>query len=206
MRALENFFFYPFMGTDFYHIAYSFFLYGSACWLMECIFEAIRTGKFTNRGFNKGPICTIYGVAFLFMYFPMKPFAGKWVWMFIIGATVATILEYVTGVILEKTIHQKLWDYSDFPLNFQGRICFFISFAWGGLVVLVLGLLQPRIEAVISMIPRPLGFRVLNVLIWIYFIDLAFSIAIRSKYGAAMKDKLEDQKEKIRLRFHNDEI
>ena len=140
------------------------------------------------------------------MYFPMKPFAGKWVWMFIIGATVATILEYVTGVILEKTIHQKLWDYSDFPLNFQGRICFFISLAWGGLVVLVLGLLQPRIETVISMIPRPLGFRVLNVLIWIYFIDLAFSIAIRSKYGAAMKDKLEDQKEKIRLRFHNDEI
>lgn len=125
--------------------------------------------------------------------------------MFIIGALIATILEYTTGVILEKTIHQKLWDYSDFPFNFQGRICLFISLAWGALVVLVLGMLQPRIEGVISMIPKPLGMRILNILIWVYFIDLAFSIAMRTKYGAVMKDKFEDKKEKIKLYFHNGE-
>lgn len=205
IALIEKVFYYPFLGTDFYHIAYSFFLYGFACWVMECIFEAIRTKRFTNRGFNQGPICTIYGVAFLGMYFPMKPFVGHWVAMFIVGAIVATILEYIVGVILERLVHERFWDYSDMPFNVNGRVCLFISVAWGFLVLIVLGFLQPRVEMLISLIPKRIGFYVLNALIWTYFIDLAFSIALHSKYGDQVRQRVDTQKKKIRVRFHMDD-
>lgn len=185
---IEQFFFYKFMGTDFYHTAYSFFFYGCACWLMECIFESIRNKKIIlDRGFNKGPICTIYGLAYLFIYFVMKPLDGKWFLLYVVGALFATALEYVAGVLLEKLFHQKLWDYTDFPLNFQGRICLFISLAWGLLVVLFFALFQPTVVHLIDLIPVRFGYPIIKVLILIYFIDLAFSFITRGKMAAKEK-------------------
>ncbi len=175
---LEKLFFYEFMGIDFYHTAYSFFIYGCGCWLMECIFESIRQKKLIlNRGFNYGPICTIYGVAFLFLYFTMKPLDGKWIWLYIVGTLFATILEYVVAVLMENVFHEKLWDYSDFPFNFQGRICLYISLAWGGLVILLFALFQPNVIRLIDLIPRNWGLPIIIVLIIVYFTDLGLSFA-----------------------------
>lgn len=199
---IEKLFFYEFMGTDFYHTAYSFFVYGFCCWVMECIFETIRQKKLVyNRGFNKGPFCTIYGVAYLFVYFVMKPLDGKWIALFFLGMIYATLLEYVTAVLLDKLFHQKLWDYTDMPFSFQGRINLFISLAWGGLIVLFFAVLQPTVIHLIDLIPVRFGYPIVNVLIWIYFIDLAFSFASRSKFGKNMKDKFDDKKEEIKMHF-----
>lgn len=179
---LEKLFFNEFMGIDFYHTAYSFFIYGCGCWLMECIFESIRQKKLVlDRGFNYGPICTIYGVAFLFLYFSMKPLDGKWVWLYIAGTLFATVLEYVVAVIMENVFHEKLWDYSDFPFNFQGRICLYISLAWGGLVILLFALFQPNVMRLIDLIPRSWGLPIIIVLIVVYFTDLGLSFAASSR-------------------------
>lgn len=199
---LKQLFFYPFMGIDFYHVAYSFFVYGFACWVMECVFESIRQKKLVyDRGFNRGPFCTIYGVAFLFVYFVMKPLDGRWVLLYFVGMLYATLLEYVTAVLLDKLFHQKLWDYSDMPCSFQGRINLFISLAWGGLIVLVFALIQPNVIRLIDLIPVRIGYPLIHVLIWIYFIDLAFSFAIRSKRGKDMMDKFGDKKEQLMMRI-----
>lgn len=199
---LDKIFFTEFMGIDFYHTAYSFFFYGFACWIMETVFEGIRQKKLTKRGFLLGPICTIYGLAWLFVYFVMKPLDGKWIWLYIIGALYATALEYGTAVFLEKVFHRKWWDYSDFKLNFQGRICFFISLAWGALIVLMFALFQPFAMWLIDLIPIRIGYPAIVILIWLYFMDVAFSYTSRSQFGIRMKEKLIDKKEAIKLRFH----
>ncbi len=204
---LKQIFFTEFMGIDFYHTAYSFFFYGFACWFMECIFETIRQKRpVFDRGFNKGPICTIYGVAWLFIYFAMKPLDGHWVWLYLAGMLYATILEYITAVILEKAFHQKLWDYTDFPLNIRGRVCLPISLAWGGLVVLVFAFIQPKVQILINLLPVRIGFPVINALIWIYFIDLAFSFISRSPFGKGVKERIDDKKEQIKVYFHKGDI
>lgn len=186
---IERLFFYPVLGTDFYHTAYSYFFYGCACWVMECIFESIRQKKpVTDRGFNKGPICTIYGVAFLFIYFVMKPLDGKWLLLYVVGALYATALEYVTAVLLEKFFHQKLWDYTDMPFNFQGRIQLFISLAWGVLVVLFFAVLHPFVTRMIDLIPRDFGLLMCIALIILYFTDLGFSFKARGK-AAKLEEK-----------------
>lgn len=199
---IEKLFFYPIMGIDFYHTAYSFFFYGFACWIMECVFESIRQKQLIlNRGFNKGPFCTIYGVAFLFVYFVMKPLDGKWLLLYFVGMLYATFLEYITAVLLDKLFHQKLWDYTDIPFSFQGRINLFISLAWGFLVVLMFAFIQPNVMRLIDLIPVRFGYPIINILIWVYFIDLAFSFAIRSKFGKNMKDKFDDKKEELKVRI-----
>lgn len=198
---LEKLFFYEFMGIDFYHTAYSFFFYGCACWLMECVFESLRQKKLVyDRGFNKGPICTIYGVAFLFVYFVMKPLDGRWVLLYFVGMLYATVLEYVTAVLLDKLFHQKLWDYTGIPCSFQGRINLFISLAWGALVVLMFAVFQPIVIYLIDLIPISIGYPLIHVLIWIYFIDLGFSFASRSRFGQNMKEKFDNKKEEIMIR------
>lgn len=190
---MKQLFFYEFMGIDFYHTAYSFFIYGCGCWLMECIFESIRNKKLIwNRGFNKGPICTMYGVAFLFLYFVMKPLDGHWIWLYIAGTVFATVFEYIVGCLLEKLFHQKLWDYSDFPLNFHGRVCLFISLAWGLLVVLFFAVFQPAVMGLIDRIPVGIGYPLIWMLIVIYFTDLTFSFITRGKMAAREKEEQQE--------------
>jgi len=174
---------------------------------MECVFESIRQKKLVmDRGFNKGPICTIYGVAFLFVYFVMKPLDGKWIPLYIVGALYATTLEYVTAVIMDKIFHQKWWDYTDMPLNFQGRICLPISLAWGILVVLMFAVFQPHVMMLIDLIPVRIGLPVLQAMIWVYFIDLAFSIVSRSKVGKRAKEKIDVEKERIKYYFRDGDM
>lgn len=197
----KRMFFTEFMGIDFYHTAWSFFVYGFACWIMECVFESIRQKKpVLDRGFLKGPFCTIYGLAFLFIYFVMKPLDGKWLLLFIVGMIYATVLEYVTALIMEKRFHQKLWDYTDLPLNFQGRICLPISLAWGGLVVLMFAFLQPRVIALIDLLPVRLGLPILKGVMCVYFLDLAFSFISRSKFGVRVKERHEQKREERKIR------
>lgn len=199
---LQRIFFTEFMGIDFYHTAYSFFFYGFVCWIMETVFELVRTKKLTKRGFLKGPICTIYGVAWLFVYFVMKPLDGKWLILYVAGMLYATVLEFSTGMLLEKLFHQRWWDWSDFPLNIKGHVCLPISLAWGMLVVMMFAFVQPFVMNLIDLIPVRIGYPLIQVLIWIYFIDLAFSFASRSKFGAGVKEKIDDKKEAIKVRFH----
>lgn len=100
-----------------------FFLFSIAGWLWEGVFVGIRYGMFINRGFLHGPWLPIYGTGGLLMI----SFLGEWKHrpILVYGGSVAlcAIVEYVTGYLLETVYHHKWWDYSNFPLNLQGRIC-----------------------------------------------------------------------------------
>ena len=48
----------------------------------------------------------------------------------LIGATIITILEYITGLIVNIKLGWNVWDYSDVPLNIQGQICLPFFMVW----------------------------------------------------------------------------
>lgn len=48
----------------------------------------------------------------------------------IIGATIITALEYITGLIVNIKLGWNVWDYSDVPLNIQGQICLLFFIVW----------------------------------------------------------------------------
>jgi cardiolipin synthase len=58
---------------------------------------------------------------------------------------------------MELVFHTRLWDYSHYRYNLQGRVCLMVSLFWGILTLLMLHLFQPGINFLIKILPRELG-------------------------------------------------
>ena len=58
----------------------------------------------------------------------------KWEMLFqyqcLIGAGIITILEFITGLIVNIGLGWNVWDYSDRPFNLMGQICLQNSIYW----------------------------------------------------------------------------
>ena len=52
------------------------------------------------------------------------------------------MLEYVASFVMEKLFGSVFWDYSEKPLNLQGRICLQYSLYWGFLGLLLIYVLD----------------------------------------------------------------
>ncbi len=126
-------------GVDLYHILNWFFIYSFFGWVWETFYVSIKHGEFINRGFVSGPLCTIYGFGAISVYLILKPAEGNLLFLFLGGIVVATLLEYITAVLMESIFHTSWWDYSDNKFNFQGRICLGASLGWGVLRTFVSG-------------------------------------------------------------------
>lgn len=48
----------------------------------------------------------------------------------LIGGTIITILEFITGCIVNLWLGWNVWDYSNLPLNLLGQICLPFSILW----------------------------------------------------------------------------
>ena len=168
-----------------------FFFYCFFGWCFESTYVSIRQHRFVNRGFIRGPFLPLYGsgaVVLLLAAAPVELAAEShhWHWyltylvMFMTGMIGATVLEYVTGVCMEKLFKVRYWDYSDQKLNFQGQICLSSSLAWGGLTILVTQLIHRLVENVLFALPSVL-VGVIAIGTAIYFIadfTLAFKAAL----------------------------
>ena len=106
------------------------FVFGGACYgIIEILW----------RGRTHWSMLVTGGVSFLTLYKlfgRIKSFtlAKKCV----IGSTVITFYELVSGMLFNKILKLKVWDYSDRPFNFKGQICPLYSVLWGLLCIPVI--------------------------------------------------------------------
>lgn len=133
-----------------FQILWYFYIYGFLGWCSEVAFAAVAHGKFVNRGFVNGPICSIYGFGVMSVLF-------------------TSAIEYLTGWVLEKVFHDKWWDYSKRPLNIKGYVCLEFSVLWGLACVFVVDVFQPLVAKVVDLIPKKLGWVLLGTFsaLWI---------------------------------------
>ena len=52
------------------------------------------------------------------------------VWQSVIGAVIVTVLEFITGLVVNIWLGLGVWDYSNMPFNLLGQICLPFAFAW----------------------------------------------------------------------------
>lgn len=163
------------LGVDLYHILSWFIVYSFMGWIWESCYVSAKSKKWVNRGFVSGPFVTIYGVGAVTVYVILRPVAGNILELYFAGVAVATILEYVTGVLMEAIFHTNWWDYSDKKFNFQGKICLGSSVAWGFFTLILFYIFQPFVGNLVEMVPRKTG--IVLVYIWLagYTVDFAFS-------------------------------
>lgn len=164
-------------GIDFYHLMNWLIIYSFFGWVWETCYVSVKSGKFVNRGFINGPLCTIYGFGAVSVYVILRPFSDNLLYLYLGGVAVATVLEYVTAVLMESIFHTSWWDYSDNKFNFQGRICLGASLGWGAFTVILFKVLHPLVESIVILYPVYVGEIGICVIGVGYVVDFAFSAA-----------------------------
>ena len=154
-----------------------FFVYAFLGWCTEVSYAALQTGKFVNRGFLNGPVCPIYGFGVVIILACLTPLKQHFILLFLGSVVLTSLLELVTGFVLEKLFHQRWWDYSDDPFNIGGYICLKFSIAWGLACLFVVDILHPTIQWVIALVPRGLGWVLLGVFAACMAVDLAATVS-----------------------------
>ena len=127
-----------------------FYFYCICGWIFESTYVSIRTKKLTNRGFMKGPWLPLYGSGAVIVLFVTMPFEQYPVAVYFAGAIAATILEYITGVVMLKLFKVRYWDYRYQKIQFQGHICLTSTIAWGFLSLLMVYVVHKPVAAFIA--------------------------------------------------------
>jgi len=115
-------------------------------WMIEVVYRSVSQREFINAGFLYGPFVPLYGFGSAFLIF-LEFLIHQWPLpiKIVFYGIILTIVEYVTGIVLEKTFKLKLWDYSDNKFNFQGRICLLFSLCWTILATIFVTFIHPAV-------------------------------------------------------------
>lgn len=187
-------------GYEFYYIFYIFVLYGVFGWIYESCLVSAQKKSLINRGFLNGPIIPLYGSGALLVYVAFWTTRDNYILTFVGGMCLATLLEYLTSLIMELLFHTRWWDYSKFPLNLRGRICLPVSLFWGVLTLIMLHILQPQIDYIIGIIPRSIGEIAGYVIIPIFILDTISTVKSTYKFDrilAKLNDLRQDMTEYV---------
>jgi len=118
------------VGTIFYtapvapHVLINaFFLYSFLGWVMECIVIRREKGRWENRGFAHLPFCIIYGFGAMLGFALLRPFSGNYVLLYLVGAVLATLFEYLTARLMLRLFGTFWWDYTNKPFNYKRGFC-----------------------------------------------------------------------------------
>lgn len=161
-----------------YSMAQWFFLFYFYCfigWCIESTYVSLKSKKFVNRGFMRGPFLPIYGSGAIMMLVVSRPFSNSLILTFIAGCLGATALEYVTGVLMEALFKVRYWDYSNQPFNYKGYICLGSTLAWGGLTILMTRVIHTPIESMLLSLPVVVVNIVVLILTNVIAVDVAFA-------------------------------
>ncbi|WP_314007289.1 putative ABC transporter permease [Lancefieldella parvula] len=144
-------------------------------WVYETIYCSVVEGEFTKRGFLFGPTCPIYGIGALAEWLVLGQISNPII-VFIIGAVLATVIEYSTGLFLERRFKKKWWDYSMFKFNLHGRICPQASAVIGAFSVTSVFVLVPTMLDVLMIFSKHTVSVVAFIVVTLYFLDTVASL------------------------------
>lgn len=152
-----------------------FFIYSSIGWFMETIYVSIKKNSLSNRGFLIGPYCPIYGVSSILMINILSKYKSDILILFISGVFISSTLEYFTSYLLEKLFKVRWWDYSNYFLNIDGRVCLLNSIIFGVLCTILVIYINPYIINIIYDIPKKIINIISYILIVLFIVDTSFS-------------------------------
>ena len=144
-------------------------------WVYETIYCSVVEGEFTKRGFLFGPTCPIYGIGALAVWLVLGQISNPFI-VFIIGGFLATVIEYSTGLFLERRFKKKWWDYSMFKFNLHGRICPQASAVFGAFSVTSVFVLVPTMLDVLMIFSKHTVSVVAFIVVTLYFLDTVASL------------------------------
>ena len=164
------------LNSTVFTLYYYFIIYSFMGWCLETVYATINKKEFVNRGFLHGPFCPIYGFGTLSIIILLKPIETNYIFLFLGSIFLTSIIEYITGYILETAFNSTWWDYSDEPYNLQGRICLKFSVIWGFVSIFILKIIHPYIVYMVNLIPASPGIILFYISILYFSIDFIITV------------------------------
>ena len=94
------------------------------------------------------------------------------IYLFFICASTISLLELISGYIIEILFNKVFWDYSNMPLNIGKYTAISMSFIWGITSIIFIYILEPIINLISKKIPKYITYK-LSIL---FLIDIIFTI------------------------------
>lgn len=154
-----------------YFSIYSFF-----GWMLEKVYRSVKQMAFVSPGFLYGCFLPIYGTSAVSSILLEKNIdALSLPLQIIIYGILVTVIEYMTGLFMERVFGVRFWDYSKNKFNIRGIVCLQFFVAWSFLAILLIKYIHPVVERSVDKLHEPL-VPVLSSIMFIYFIiDFVFS-------------------------------
>lgn len=153
-----------------------FFTYSFLGWVWESCFVSFQERRWVNRGFLHGPFLPIYGFGAVAILISTLSVSSSLILTFLFGMAGASLLEYITGLAMDRIFHVRYWDYTDWPLNLDGYISLISSLCWGVFSLLLVRLLHPTVEELLALLPTNGAVLLCVVLLAAITVDLVFSM------------------------------
>jgi len=154
---------------------YSFFGCG-----LETIFALFNLGELVSRKtLLLFPLCPVYGLGAIAIILATKKFKGKILPVFFTGMLAATTVELIMDVVYRDILGVEIWNYSDQPLNLNGRICLPFALAWGLLSVLLVKYIHPKVHDMVKNIPAKVNLPVSLITVF----DVVITCTLLWLYG-----------------------
>ncbi len=131
----------------------------------------IKNGYFESRqSLIYGPLSVLYGIGAVLLTLSLyKIKNSKWYVVYGVSFVVCTIAEYIASLGQEICFGSVAWDYSNLPLNINGRVCLLYSLFWGALGLVWIKVVYPALNKFISKLPVKFN-RVLAAAFTIFFV------------------------------------
>ncbi len=152
-----------------------FFAFSFIGWIWEVCLVLVQTGKLVNRGVLLGPWLPIYGSGGVLILLLLRKMFNKPIVTFFSMTILCTVIEYITSWYLEVTKGVRWWDYSNYLLNINGRVCLegAIVFGIGGCAVVYL--LAPKLSKVFNKLSNYILVPICVILTFLFTIDVIYS-------------------------------
>ena len=155
---------------EIHYIFLLFMMYSFIGYLIE-IFTILKETKKINldRGYLIGPYLPIFGFGSMIIVLTLSKYTNDIFILFIVGAVLAGILEYVTSYIMEKFFGMRWWDYSNKKFNLNGRICLEFLILFGLAAILIMNFINPLMISLLDMVPYPF-IKIISIILFIIII------------------------------------
>ena len=160
-------------------LVFIFFMFSFFGWLFELFLEVAAGRGFVNRGFLYGPVVPVYAAGFFVAYVLCRPLSYSPLLVFLCSSAVCTVLEYVTGFLLEKYLRVRAWDYDLHPFtfwcNYKKRIALTASLTFGLFTLFVIYFLWNRVCLLLDFLGRKTVVIADILFVSVFCIDLVLS-------------------------------
>lgn len=180
-----------------------FMIYSFIGWVVETILVSAQTKRLVNRGFLIGPYLPIYGTGGILLTITLDKVKENLCLVFILSLLICTILEYFTSYIMEKLLKARWWDYSEKPLNINGRVCMQSSLLFGLAGIICLIIVNPVLLRYIHALSDTALIITCLVLIVPFVIDICISYMVAKDFRKTVIDSTLDYTEALSDKVRN---